>query len=237
MRRLTALLLVPLAAVGLVGVATPAYAGGGDTTAVAINTKDGFDLFRLAFQIKRATGDVVDNGNAAVAYASCTECQTIALSIQIVLISGYDSSTVSPENVAIAINENCTLCDTLASAYQFVLTAEGNLHFTAAGNQRLAEIRRQLLALRKSGLTAAEIQAKVDALMTELADILSTELVPAGNSGANAAPSGSPSAAPATASPTGATSDAPTAQPLDTSSPSESPSDSPSTDPSATASP
>jgi putative peptide zinc metalloprotease protein len=233
-RRVAAAVLLALG-----GVAVPAApaAAQGDTTAVAINTKDGFDLFRLAFQIRRATGDVVDTGNAAVAYASCTDCQTIALAIQVVLISGYDSSTVSPENLAIAINESCTLCDTLASAYQFVLTAEGNLHFTAEGNQRLAEIRRALLALRDSGLTAAEIQAKVDALMEELADILSTELVSAGESGTggtpspSAPPSGVPSAEP-TAVPTSAPSEPPaTATPVESASPTASES------PSATASP
>jgi putative peptide zinc metalloprotease protein len=220
-----------IAALALVGVATPAYAGG-DTTAIAINTKDGFDLFRLAFQIKRATGDVVDNGNAAVAYASCTDCQTIALSIQVVLISGYDSSTVSPENLAIAINESCTLCDTLASAYQFVLTAEGNLHFTAEGNRALAEIRRELLALRKSGLTGAEIQAQVDALMERLVTVLSTELVAAGNSGGGGADGASPSAVPSAGSPSASESPAP-----ETSSPSSSPSESASAEPSATVTP
>jgi putative peptide zinc metalloprotease protein len=214
-----------LALVGVALPAAPAFAGG-DTTAVAINTKDGFDIFKLAFQVRRATGDVVDNGNAAVAYASCTDCQTIALAIQVVLISGYDSSTVSPENLAIAINESCTLCDTLASAYQFVLTADGNLHFTAEGSHRLAEIRRALLALRKSGLTAVEIQAKVDALMDELADVLSTELVSAGKSGTGgASPSAVPSSVPPTVAPT-------TAAPV-----SEPPSESPSATPSESTSP
>ncbi len=192
MRRLAA--VVALGLVGALAPAAPAAAQGGDTAAVAINTKDGFDLFRLAFQVRRATTDTVDTSNGAVAYASCTDCQTIALAIQVVLVSGYDSSTVSPENIAIAINESCVLCDTLASAYQFVLTAEGALRFTAEGNQRLAEIRRALLELRNSGLTGPEIQAKVDALMDDLAQVLSTELVPAGEGGTQ--PQGSPTAAP-----------------------------------------
>lgn len=216
MRRLAAAV-----ALGLVLPAGPAVAQG-DTTAIAINTKDGFEVFRLAFQIRRATQDVVNTGNAAVAYASCTDCQTIALAIQVVLISGYDSSVVAPENLAIAINESCVLCDTLASAYQFVLTAEGNLRFTAEGNQALAEIRRALLALRDSGLTGAEIQAKLDAIMEDLAEVLSTQLVPAGESGT--APS--PTAAPSSAAP-----------PVPESPVSESPSPSPSVEPTQTQEP
>lgn len=216
--------VVALALLGALAPAAPAAAQG-DTTAVAINTKDGFDLFRLAFQVRRATQDTVDTGNGAVAYASCTDCQTVALAIQVVLISGYDSSTVAPENLAIAINQDCVLCDTLASAYQFVLTAEGNLRFTAEGSQRLAEIRRALLELKKGDLSIEEIQAKVDALMDDLADVLSTELVPAGQGGTQ--PNGSPTPAAPSESPA-----ATTAPP-----PSESPAAEPTAEPSATATP
>lgn len=206
------------AALALLLPAAPAAAQG-DTTAIAINTKDGFALFRLAFQIRHVTQDVVDTSNAAVAYASCTDCQTIALAIQVVLIAGYDSSVVAPENLAIAINENCSLCDTLASAYQFVLTAEGTFRFTAAGSQRLAEIRRALLDLRHSGLSGAEIQARVDTLMDGLAEVLATELVEVGPPVSSPAPTASPS--PSSAAPTS------------TESPSESPSPSPTAEPTA----
>jgi len=194
-RRLVAVAALSLGA--LVATATPANAGD-DNVAIAVNTKDGFDIFKLAFSVRHVTGDVVDSGNAAVAYASCTDCQTIALAIQVVLISGYDASVVAPENLAIAINESCSLCDTLASAYQFVLTAEGNLHFTADGNRRLAALRQALRDLGKSGLTGPEIQAKLDTLMDELASILRTELVPAGNNGSPTSPTAVPSSAPAT---------------------------------------
>ena len=206
---------VVLTAAALLTPAAPAYAQG-DTTAVAINTKDGFDLFKLAFQVRRATGDVIDTGNGAVAYASCTDCQTVALAIQVLLISGYDSSVVAPENVAIAINVDCVACETLASAYQFVLTAEGNVHFTAEGSRRLAEIRQALLALKQSDLSIEEIQARLDALMDELYRVLSTELVAAGQSGTGgASPTAVPSSAPpaASAEPTSApTSDAPASE-------------------------
>ncbi len=109
---------------------------GGDTAAIAINTKDGTDIFRIAFAIKRAMGDVVDNGNAAVAFASCTDCETVAVSIQVVLLMN-DPSVVTPTNLAIAINEGCTLCETLASAYQVILTTDGPVRFTAAGYREI----------------------------------------------------------------------------------------------------
>lgn len=232
-------LVVALATAALLAPAVPAYAQG-DTTAVAINTKDGFDIFKLAFQVRRATGDVVDTGNGAVAYASCTDCQTVALAIQVLLISGYDSSVVAPENVAIALNVECVACDTLASAYQFVLTTEGNVHFTAEGAKRMAEIRRALLALRSSGLSGAEIQAEVDALMDDLVQVLSAELVAAGKSGTGgASPSSAPSAEPSSvpsgepsASPSGEPSSEPSGEPS-SEAPTEAPSESPTAEPSA----
>jgi putative peptide zinc metalloprotease protein len=227
-----------VAAGALLLPAAPAYAQG-DTTAVAINTKDGFDLFRLAFQVRRTTADVVDTGNAAVAYASCTDCQTVALAIQVLLISGYDSSTVAPENLAIAINESCVACETLASAYQFVLTAEGMLHFTADGSRALAELRQALLGLKGSDLPVEEIQAKLDALMDDLAAVLATELVPAGESGTGgASPTAAPSASASPSAPadgtTAAPPETPTAEPSATGESSADPSESAAAEPSAT---
>lgn len=212
---------------GCVLAPSAAYAQG-DTAVVAINTKDGFELFRMAFQVRRATGDVVDTSNGAVAFASCTDCQTVALAIQVLLISGYDSSTVAPENVAIAINQECVACETLASAYQFVLTAEGNVHFTPEGSKALAEIRQALLDLRAADLSVTEIQAKLDVLMEDLARVLSTELVAAGESGTGGASATPP------AEPSGGTSESPSAEP--SAEPTSSPSAEPTGEPSESAS-
>ena len=151
-----------------------------DTAAVAVNTKDGSSVFRLAFSIKKVAGDVVDNANAAVAYSSCESCRTVALSIQIVLVTG-NPDTVTPENVAIAINENCTSCETLASAYQWVLgTDEENVRFSPEGRHAINEIRKELRELGKSDLPVDELQARVHQLMIRLAGVLRTELEPVG---------------------------------------------------------
>lgn len=165
----------------------PAAVANGDTAAVAVNTKDGSSVFRLAFSIKRVAGDVVDNANAAVSYASCTDCQTFAISIQIVLVTG-DPEVVTPTNFAIAINDNCTSCDTLASAYQWVLSTGGQVHFTAEGSRAIAEIRRALQELRQADLSGPETQARLDELMSRLATVLRNELVVAGASGTRTEP-------------------------------------------------
>jgi putative peptide zinc metalloprotease protein len=182
MRRLTITLLTLLLAAGF-SAAWPAPARAQDNTAIAINTKDGAAIFKFAFSVKRVAGDVVDNTNAAVAFASCENCRTVAIAIQIVLVTG-DPSVVTPTNLAIALNYECTLCETMASAYQFVFGNGENMRFTADGRRALAEIRKEFHDLRKEadGLTLAEIDARVKALVERIRAVLQNELVPAGNS-------------------------------------------------------
>ena len=162
-----------------VGVATPALAQ--DNAAVAVNTKDGSSIFKFAFNIHHSMGEVVDNTNAAVAYASCEECTTIAVAIQVILVMG-DPEVVTPTNLALALNYECTLCYTMASAYQFVLSTDGPVHFTAEGNRTIAELRNQLRELLKSGASIEEIAAQLDVIVDQLAEVLATQMVPAGTS-------------------------------------------------------
>jgi putative peptide zinc metalloprotease protein len=173
------ILLAILLAVALALAPGAAPAAAQDTAAVAINTRDGSELFRFAFNVRRTMQDVVDNTNAAVAVASCTECETIAISFQVVLAGG-DPSTVTPTNLALAINEECTSCVTAAYAYQFVLGTDGPVHFTAEGNQRLAELRNRLRALEEQELTPDQLQVALDEAADELSDILAHELVATG---------------------------------------------------------
>jgi putative peptide zinc metalloprotease protein len=124
MRRLSLFLVSLLLAAALAGV-SPAAAwaeesddgGSADNAAVAINTKDGKSIFDFAFSIRRVAGDVVDETNAAVAYNECEECRAVAVAIQIVLVVGHPS-VVTPTNLAVAVNYQCTLCESLAMAYQ-----------------------------------------------------------------------------------------------------------------------
>lgn len=169
--------LVPaLLAVVLMGSA-PAAAQ--DSVAVAVNTRDGASVFRLAFHITRVMGDVVDQGNAAVAASSCTECQTVALAFQVVLVMG-DPETITPTNLALSYNQDCLSCTTYASATQLVLGTDGVVRFTPEGNRRLAELRERLNRLRTEELTIEQLNAEVEAVQAELRDILATELLPAG---------------------------------------------------------
>jgi putative peptide zinc metalloprotease protein len=178
-RRFLTILLVAALAIG-VGAGAPSAAYAGDNAAISVNTKDGTTVFKVAFAIRHVMGDVVDQTNGAVAYASCTECAAVAIAFEIVLVEG-NPSTVTPTNVAIAFNENCDTCVAVAEAYQFVLGTGGVVHFDAEGNKVLSEIRRELHSLRKEDLTIEQLQARLDSIAARIADVLANHLVPVGN--------------------------------------------------------
>jgi putative peptide zinc metalloprotease protein len=177
MRKSLLVLTVIAVLSSIVAMKTPP-AEAGDNAAVAVNLRDGSSKFQLAFKITRVNGDVVDSSNAAVAAASCSDCQTVAVALQAVLIFS-DASVITPTNFAFAFNLDCERCYTLATAYQFVSTT-GIVRFTADGNRRIAEIRRQLQALRSAELSIEEIQARVDVLAGQLLDVMRTEIVSPG---------------------------------------------------------
>ena len=182
-RRLPAVLVLVLSALSALALsAAPAGAddapGGGDNAAVAVNTDDGASLFRLAFSVRIVANGVVDETNSAYALASCTDCQTVALAFQVVLVHG-DVDVAVPENRAVAYNDQCAECVTYASATQIVLGFDGPVRFTADGHRRLAAVRRSLRQLeeRAAGLTLPQLNAEVQAAKSELVAILEQELV------------------------------------------------------------
>jgi putative peptide zinc metalloprotease protein len=178
--RLRHLALAFVLALSVLAAIAPAGAAAQDNTAVAINTKDESSLFKLAFSIKQVAGEEVDQGSAAVAYASCAKCQTVAIAIQVLLVTAESPAIVTPTNIALAINENCDTCVTMALAYQFVLGVH-DLRLTSEGRRELARIRHELHELGKQEeLSPEEIKYRTKELMEQLAGVLKTQLVPRG---------------------------------------------------------
>jgi putative peptide zinc metalloprotease protein len=179
-RRIVHVLAVLFAAAGL-SIATPASASaqGGDNNAIAINTKDGSTVFKLSFAIRHVMSDVVDQSNAAVAYASCTDCTTVAIAIEIVLVEG-SPSTVTPTNIAFAYNDQCSLCVTVADALQFVEGTNGQVRFDHEGNRILHDVKKELDALKHQNMTLDQLQAVIQDVYDKIKDVLDNHLVPVG---------------------------------------------------------
>lgn len=158
---------------------TPTGPNGDDNVAVAVG-KDGKSVWAIRLKVVMVDDPVVDAGNAAVAVGSCTDCQTVAIAIEGVLVTG-DVEVVEPVNIALALNTDCTNCQTLAAAYQTVIGTDGKVRITGDGRKSIADLRRQLHDLRKSGLSIGEIAAEVDRIAGEFTTVLRTQVVPIGS--------------------------------------------------------
>ena len=177
-RRALASALIALVLLAGAPAASAQERTGDDNVAVAVNTEDGASVFRLAFSIRRVADGVVDQTNTAVALASCTDCQTVALAFQVVLVRG-DADVAAPVNQALAYNVECAACVTYASATQIVLGFDGNVRFSSDGYRRLAALQKSLRELEDdaAALTVAQLNARVQAAKAELIDILATQTV------------------------------------------------------------
>lgn len=111
-------------ALGLTLIPAPSAAFGGPSNIVmAVNNTDGRLAIRSNVQLVREPGMTAAPQNFAYAKASCTDCQTIAVALQLSFAS-TDARYVSPQNVAVASNEACTRCTTIALAYQVFLMVD-----------------------------------------------------------------------------------------------------------------
>lgn len=181
MKNVRRCLFAPLLALALAfSPAVPALAAE-DNAAIAINNEDGSSLFRFAFDVHRTMNSVIDETNIALSYASCEGCQTVAVAIQIVLVSS-DPNSIVPENVAISINEQCISCETMASAYQFVIGTGDNIKLDKDGRKLIKDIRKAFYDLAVEAeagtLTLAEIEARIIPLVEQIKTVLDEHVIP-----------------------------------------------------------
>lgn len=150
-----------------------------DNVAAAVNTTDGRTVYAISLKIVQTDASTVDATNAAVAVASCTDCQTVAISLEAVLVIG-SPTTFDPTNIALAINTNCTNCQTLASAYQDIVQNNTRVRISGAGRVEIAAIRRDLESLRNSGLDIFAVQQRVNDDAGRFLAVLRNDVIPVG---------------------------------------------------------
>jgi putative peptide zinc metalloprotease protein len=162
----------------LVALAAPAGAGDrADQEIRAVNETDGTRVEEWGFDIRKVRGDVTHR-NAAFAYASCENCASVALAFQVLFVRG-EPNVVKPENVALAVNEECQTCETTAYAYQGVFGVDGKVRFTREARHEIRDIRDAVRDLAHSGLPSAEIDAQARALTERLRTAIKNGLVDA----------------------------------------------------------
>ena len=149
----------------------PLPPGEGDNQALAVNTADGSTVYDVAFALVWADGDSVVNTNEAYALASCTDCQTVAVAFQVVLVVG-EASVVVPQNLSGAVNYNCVECVTYALAQQLVITLPESLD--ADSTARLEALWKEIAAFAASieDVPLSELQARLSAFEAQILEVV-----------------------------------------------------------------
>lgn len=78
---------------------------------------------RASIKFRKLKSNEVRPVNMPFAQGACTDCQTIAVAVQVIVYK-RGASNVQPQNVALAANTQCTRCVTIARAIQYVIPVD-----------------------------------------------------------------------------------------------------------------
>ena len=181
MRRVLA---VAVATLSLLSIgAAPAVAGGPDNVVVSEATGAPGTAVTHSSVLAQPTGtNELTSANIASAEShDCFGCRAVAVAFEAVFATGHPS-VVKPLNVATAVNLNCTGCDTFAFAFQYVVLTGGPAHLSAAGQEAVDQLSRDVAGVTAADLTFFERVAQLQALGARFRQIVDTELVHSGQS-------------------------------------------------------
>lgn len=145
------------------------------------NQEDGASRIRARTSVAHDSGPTVANDNEAFAFASCTDCRTVAAAVQVVLVEGV-ADDVRPTNFALALNENCLRCATFAYAHQVVLTPGQRVDIGERAQDQIGEIQRQIRTVAGSDEPFPQMNADLDSLTDQLVAVVQGEVQRAGTS-------------------------------------------------------
>lgn len=129
------------------------------------NQTDGRLRIRGNVQLNRITGPEVKPVNVAYAYGSCTDCQTIAVALQLNLYS-RGAPVVTPQNGSLALNYQCTRCVTVALAYQYVYPVDDPKQVPPEVSDLIRSMDRELQALHSDkSVTLSEAADRIDSVV------------------------------------------------------------------------
>ena len=138
-------------------------------------TRQGTRRGAAGLGVHHTDADRVTARNTAVAYAACDGCRAVALSFQVVLADGRPAD-VDAQNLAVALNDHCRRCETLAVAYQVVVASPGRTRLSEVGRVGLQYVEVRLRGLARSGKPLPEIRREADRLMRIVQEIVTEEL-------------------------------------------------------------
>jgi hypothetical protein len=90
---------------------------------IADNSEDKRFLGRSSIKFRKLKSNDIAPVNIAFAQGKCTDCQTIAVAVQVIVYK-RGATNIQPQNVALAANVGCTRCVTIARAIQYVIPVD-----------------------------------------------------------------------------------------------------------------
>jgi hypothetical protein len=205
------------------GVILEEFPPGGPRNQVRLeNTEDRRFKARASIRLHRVLDNDVNPVNIAFAQGRCTDCQTVAVALQVVLYK-RGASSVRPENVALAANVGCTRCITIARAIQYVIPVDDPTQVPPEVDRLIKDMDRELRFLASvrtlDQITSDESMARLQSVLDKYAelhqylwDLMHRQTAPdAAPTSASPSPTASPTASPTSPSPSPAAT--PTATP------------------------
>ena len=187
-RRLTALLLagallaVPFGEVQAQEDGSPDSGSGGKNVVLVMNETDGRLAARANLVQGIASGPTAIPENLASASASCTDCRTVSVAMQAVLIVS-DPDVASPRNAAVAANSGCLRCETFAYAWQYVVSTGGPVRITPEGHRTIADLEAEASELAASDLPFPQLVDALDEVAGEFRAVIDQEVERVGGKG------------------------------------------------------
>jgi hypothetical protein len=174
-----------LGAAGLAAGAAEAIAGTGlvTTSAHALANPAHPDVFQDSLEVHQlgtvlATGARNQAEAESVSCSAARPCRSVSLSFQIVTMVG-EQSHLNAVNLSSAKNVHCPGCESLAVAYQFILSTDNAFTLSPSTRQDLGRIHDQLNTLASSNTPPAQLKADADALAGQVTSILDNALAAA----------------------------------------------------------
>lgn len=119
------------------------------------------------------------------ACTTASPCRSVALSFQIVTMAGTNIH-LNARNTSHAANHYCAGCQTLAGAWQFIVSTPEPFTLSPAARRQLAGIHRELDALGRSTAPVATVQQQADALAAQVVSVLRAAATAPGRPGMSA---------------------------------------------------
>ena len=145
--------------------------GGANTMVLLHNQVNGGLTARGNVQVNQIPGPSVGPVNCAYATSTCLDCQTLAVALQINLIS-RTATFIMPRNVARAQNIGCQACRTAALALQYVRQVDDPTSMPPEFVGLVQRMNDELRVLQTDpGLTLDQAVAQIDAVLAQFQDL------------------------------------------------------------------